>query len=200
MRKYADDRRWADQFIPEIKRIVGPLLLIEAPFEVDTKQAADLITLKVKDLTIACRVRGREYLGRYGWEFTLRLKRDSGAKTEMEKILEGWGNWMFYGFAAFNDDHKAGFARRFLIDLSAWRLNVGDAARSRRLVKGEAPNGDGTYFAWFDLRSFPPEPRILIASSEVILPPTNDKKPGAPINKGAFPLFDESIILEAIDR
>jgi hypothetical protein len=200
MRKYADDRRWADQYIPEIKRIVGPHLLIESPFEVDTKQAADLITLRVKDMTIACRVRGREYLGRYGWQFTLRLKRDSGAPTELEKIRDGWGHWMFYAFATSNDDYKAGFARWFLIDLGVWRLNVKDTIRSKQLVQGDGSNPDRTHFRWFDLRSFPPEPRILIASSETILPPSVNKKPCLPINKDELPLFNEVMILEAIDR
>ncbi len=32
---YGDDRKWSDEYLPAVKRIVGPYLLSEAPFEVD---------------------------------------------------------------------------------------------------------------------------------------------------------------------
>lgn len=170
MSGYSEDRTWSDHFIPEIKRIVGPYLLIESPIEVDQKQAADLITLKARDLTIACRVRrrysptGLDYLDKYGDEFTIRLKRDSGAKTEMEKIVDGWGDWMFYAIARSND-HKDGIARWSLIDLVSWRAHM--IRRDKRIRRGESPNGDGTYFAWFDMLSFPSEPPLLIGFGEL---------------------------------
>lgn len=169
--KYSTDRKWSDQFIPDIRRIVGPYLLIEAPLEVDQQQAADLITLKARDLTIACRVRrrysptGLDYLNAYGNEFTIRCKRDSGAKTELEKIEDGWGDWMFYAIANSNE-YKDGIARWSLIDLSSWRAHM--IRNSDRIRRGEAPNDDGTYFAWFDIWSFPESPPLLIDSSERI--------------------------------
>ena len=96
---YSADRRWSDAFIPAIKQIVGPLLLEESSFEVDTQQAADLVVMNARDTTIACRVRRGGYADRYGYEFTIRAKRDTGAKTELEKIIDGFGDWMFYGHA-----------------------------------------------------------------------------------------------------
>lgn len=164
MPSYREDRTWSDRYIPEIKRIVGPYLLEESPFEVDTKQAADLIVVRAKAITIACRVRRPGYL-QYKNEFTIRSARDTGAETELNKVTNGFGDWMFYAHALPGDE--IGFACWHLISLHSLRAAL---IRDRATIKkGNKPNGDGTHFAWFDLTSFPPEPPILIASSEIEL-------------------------------
>ncbi len=165
MGDYRSDRSFADRFIPEMKRIIGPYLLCEASFEVDTQCASDLVVLKARDMNIACRIRRPGYLERYPWDFTLRAHRDSGAKTELEKVQEGWADWMFYGHAKEDDD--ANLAQWFLLDLNAFRAQVSrDGWRNRRRIRwGKKPNGDGTHLAWFDVRSFDPEPALLIACS-----------------------------------
>jgi hypothetical protein len=168
---YRDDRKWSDQFLPAIQHIVGPRLLIPSPLDVDTKEAADLIVLRARDMTIACRVRRQGYESRYPWEFTIRGHRDSGARTELAKIVEGWGDWMLYAHAS---EAPGTLAKWFLIDLHVWRAEMArDAwraangkpqrhAAAMRLI----PNGDGTHFAAFDVRRFPPE--LTIASSHDI--------------------------------
>jgi len=145
---YDLDRRWSDAFIPAIKKIVGPLLLEESSFEVDTKQAADLVILNARDKTIAARIRRNGYADRYPYEFTIRAKRDSGAKTELEKIVDGFGDWMFYGHA---NDNRVDIDRWMVIDLSGLRA---------ALIRNKAPyqkqsNGDGTHFIAFDIRALP---------------------------------------------
>lgn len=168
---YRDDRKWSDQFLTAIKYIVGPHLLIQSPLEVDTKEAADLIVLRARDMTVACRVRRHGYESRYPWEFTIRGQRDSGAKTELAKIVEGWGDWMLYAHAS---EDPGALAKWFLIDLHVWRAEmVRDAwraangkqqrhAAAMRLI----PNGDGTHFSAFDVRKFPAT--LLIAASHEI--------------------------------
>lgn len=165
---YQADRQWSDQFLFAIRNIVGPRLLVPSPLEVDTKEAADLIVMRARDMTIACRIRRYGYADRYPWQFTIRGHRDSGARTELAKIVEGWGDWMFYGHASL--DHSS-LDKWFLIDLHEWRAELArDAWRaanskpqrhsqSLRLI----PNGDGTHFAAFDVRNFPAT--LLIASS-----------------------------------
>ena len=153
---YDIDRRWSDAFIPAIKNIVGPLLLEESSFEVDTQQAADLIVLNAKDKTIACRVRRCGYEDKYGNEFTIRAKRDSGAKTELEKIVDGFGDWMFYGHA-----HPDG------MNISRWMV-VNLAALRAALIRKKAfpikqSNNDGTHFVAFDVRALPDQ--CLVSSS-----------------------------------
>ena len=156
---YAQDRRWSDAFIPAIKAIVGPLLLEESSFEVDTQQAADLVVMNARDKTIACRVRRCGYADRYGYEFTIRAKRDTGAKTELEKIIDGFGDWMFYGHAAPDGMHVS---RWMVISLPALRA----AIIRKQAVAMKQSNGDGTHFVAFDVRQIPDS--CVIASSFIV--------------------------------
>jgi len=156
MSNYSIDRSWSDRFIPAIKRIVGPLLLEEASFEVDTKQATDLIVLNARNKMIAARVRRSGYANKYGFEFTIRSHRDSGAKTELQKVVDGFADWMFYGHA---DGDTAGILRWMVIDLDALR-----AALIRHQYKPmKQSNGDGTHFVAFDVRQLPGN--CIVASS-----------------------------------
>lgn len=148
--------------MPKVRQLVGPHLLVDAPFEVDAKQAADLIVLRARDMTIGCRIRRPGYAERYPYEFTIRAGRDSGAKTELAKIIEGWGDWLFYGHA---DDFppNPGISRWMLVDLHAWRAHA-IMANGKRLGR-PMDNGDGTRFVAYDVTAFGPEPPILIAAS-----------------------------------
>lgn len=168
---YRDDRKWSDQFLTAIRNIVGPHLLIPSPLEVDMKEAADLIVLRGRDMTIACRVRRHGYADRYPFDITLRAKRDSGCRTELEKIVEGWGDWMFYGHAS---EDPGAMQRWYLMDLHVWRRELiregirsalDRGAQYRGVIKPQS-NGDGTHFVAFDVRRFPQA--LVIASSHDI--------------------------------
>lgn len=156
---YRGDREWSDTMIPQIKRIVGFYLLEPAAFELDAKEATDLMVLTARDMRIAARVRRPGYSDKYPYEITVRARRDSGAETELSKIVNGWGDWLFYGHADLNE-----FIHRWwLVDLSAFRAGL---IRARDTIRcGDKPNGDGTYFKFFDLRSFPEHPPILVGGS-----------------------------------
>lgn len=156
---YDKDRRWSDGFIPAIKAIVGPLLLEESSFEVDTQQAADLVVMNARDKTIACRVRRCGYADRYGNEFTIRAKRDTGTKTELEKIIDGFGDWMFYGHAA---PDGMNISRWMVISLPALRA----AIIRHQAHPMKQSNGDGTHFVAFDVRRVPDA--CVIASSFIV--------------------------------
>jgi hypothetical protein len=159
------DFEWQSSFCPSIKRIVGPHLLEPSPLELDLHEATDLLVLRARDMRIGCRIRRAGYAERYPWDFTLRSLRDSGATTELAKIVDGWGDWFFYG-------HEERFAfedwaidRWFLIDLHAWRAQV---IRKRININAHIPNGDGTFFVAFDLREFDESPPICVASSHKV--------------------------------
>ena len=165
MSDYRKDRAWSDQYIPAIKQIVGPLLMIESSHEIDTQQAADLIVLKARDVTIAARVMRAGYADRYPHEFTVRSKRDSGSKTEIAKMFEGWGDLMFYGHAGRS---PGSLDRWMVIDLCAWRhalLRHGYKGSWAGLSSHQS-NGDGTHFMAFDVRRFPAS--MVVASSHEI--------------------------------
>lgn len=168
---YADDRCWSDNYVGIISRLIGPYLLVPAPIELDTKQATDLIVLRARDMTIACRVRRFGYAEKYPYDITIRSKRDSGAKTELEKIVEGWADWMFYGHAT---QDPLSIYPWYLLDLHMWRREfireglrsaLDKPTRYRRVIQKQS-NGDGTHFVAFDIRRFPAE--VIVAASHEI--------------------------------
>jgi len=149
------EKQWSDTFIPEIKRNLGEFLVGEPAIEEDQERNTDLLVLKLDPVRIACRVRRYSYMSRYGNQFTLRYKLVNGCKTELAKVSEGWGDYMFYAFS--NPEEYR---------LQAWRILSLNAFRiwfNRELVKldrGQLPgieckNGDGILFRAFDVRDIP---------------------------------------------
>lgn len=155
------DKRWSDQFMDEIKSILGIHLIGEPPVEEDQERNTDLIVLKMDSVRIACRVRRNEYAVRYGEEFTVRAGRPSGIKTELTKIIEGWGDYFFYGFG---DESK--LSKWTLADLNVFRLWY-----NQQLFLGNHPgikqnNDDGSsYFFAFRWDELPCN--FIIAKSSV---------------------------------
>lgn len=93
------DKADTDRYLPEVAAILGVYLLGEpAPVE-DQLHATDLTVLQVNGVRIAVRIRKFADWRDYQNEFTIRARRPSGIKTEMRKIMEGWGDLYFYGFA-----------------------------------------------------------------------------------------------------
>lgn len=118
-RNWTNDKDWSDRFLPEIKRILGEHLIGEPPQEEDALRNTDLIVLRMEAVRIGCRVRHHEYLNKYPNEFTIRAKRPSGNKTELSKIIEGWGQYFFYAFANADESQLAAW---LLGDLNVFRL------------------------------------------------------------------------------
>lgn len=118
MTNFKDDKKWSDRFLPEIKQILGFYLIGEPPIGEDMKRNTDLTVLKMDAVRVACRVRKYTYLQRYGNEFTIRSGRPSGVKTELQKIIEGWGDYVFYGFSDPTETYLASWA---LCDLNVFR-------------------------------------------------------------------------------
>jgi hypothetical protein len=178
---YQSDRAWSDRFIPAIKRIVGPHLLEPSSLKVDTQQAADLVVLTARNLTIAARVRRAHYAERFPFEFTLRAHRTSGARTELQKIIDRWGDWFLYGYATNDTDPEIG--RWMIVDLHSFRSSY-----ARRIITagGMRKNTDGkTSFAWFDVRGFAQSrDPILIASSFTPDEPAEPHMPPPPPSSG----------------
>lgn len=127
MTRWTNDKQWADRFLPEIKGILGEHLISEPPIEEDAERNTDLMVFRLDAIRIACRVRKHQYLSRYGDEFTIRAGRPNGVKTELTKIIEGWGDYFFYGFS---DENEEKLSRWLLGDLDAFRLYL-----NRQLVR-----------------------------------------------------------------
>lgn len=157
----AADFQWQRKLLPRMRAIVGEHLAVEeAPFEDDTERNTDLIVLAAKagEIRVGCRVRSLSYRAKYGDQFTIRYSRPNGVPTELDKILNGWGDYFLYGFA-----ERGGLFRvpRFvtwtLADLSVFRSFY------RRGLGMHVHNPDGTEGRAFEWSWFPPE--FVIATS-----------------------------------
>jgi hypothetical protein len=161
MSPYEDDRRWSDRFIGRLKQIAGYYLLEPASEEEDAKRNTDLIVLTMAAKRIGCRVRRSTYLERYANEFTVRCDRPNGCDTELDKILDGWGDYLLYAFC--DESEKRLVAWRW-IDLCAFRAWFGaELDRTGRLPGALVPNGDGSSrFRAFSVTNLPT--RVVLAS------------------------------------
>lgn len=175
MASYVSQRAWSDRYISEIKRIIGPLLLVEAPEQKDRTEATDLIVFTARNLDIACRVRKSKYYADYPYEFTIRKAALNGGKTEWDKIREGFGDWMFYAFAADDDNPSAGFAAWYVINLDVLRAEMiefavwlaGNRGGKRPFLASDRQNGDNTAFKAYELRTFMRRDILIASSCEV---------------------------------
>lgn len=159
-----NDKRWSDKFIHRITELIAPALLVEAPFEEDAERNTDLIVLKMDSVRIGCRIRRYQYLKDYGNEFTIRSGRPSGVKTELTKIIEGWGDLFFYGFS--NED-ETDIAKWFLGDMKVFRLwfNRYMLEHEGKIPGSGKDNQDNSSnFRAFKLTALPPG--FIVRSSE----------------------------------
>lgn len=135
------DFDWQRHLIPEIKRVLANYLIVEADAKEDMEHNTDLIVLRLDTIRVACRLRRSEYLAKYGDEFTIRTSRPSGADTELTKMLGGWGDYIFYGFASPTGDTIAAW---MLGDLKVFRLWHHRELWAGRRPGIEKPNRDGS--------------------------------------------------------
>jgi hypothetical protein len=156
MNGWQKDKAWSDRFLHEIKGILGQHLISEPPIEEDRERNTDLVVLRLDAVRVGCRVRKQDQI-RYADEFTIRVGRPSGIKTELTKIIEGWGDYFFYGFS---DSEEKLLDRWLLGSLNAFRV-----WHSRQLVerKGKPPgflkkNHDGSSsfcaYKWREIPGF----------------------------------------------
>lgn len=159
---YIDDKKWVDRFEFEIRQICGPVFIKPAPKRIDCEEATDLLVLEIGNLTVGCRVRRNYYYQnpKYRGQFTIRDSRPS-KKTELQKILEGWQDYNFYGFA---DETDTSILQWFVGDLKVFRYEYQRALSARLfgdtngIIKWvpKIPNEDGSStFSAFDLNTFP---------------------------------------------
>jgi len=157
------DWDFANRYVDYIRCVVGPCLLGPATLEQDRSEATDLLILKARDMRIACRVRRLARKAAYAGEFTLRSSRDSGAETELAKVLKGFGDWFFYGW----ESERPGIADPWaLINLEVFRREY--VRRPDLHDRDEIPNGDGTWFKAFKFSDFAKVPGFLIWNSAML--------------------------------
>ena len=142
MKDWEKDKRWSDKYFPEIKRALGEYLICEpTDFNEDRDRNTDLTVFDIRAVRIACRIRKEAYREKYGHEFTIRSGRPTGRETELAKIIRGWGDYLFYGFA---DEHR--LIQWLIGDLNAFRIwHSRELARNKGALPGVShSNFDGS--------------------------------------------------------
>lgn len=166
MKKWQDDKRWSDRFLTEIKGILGTHLIAEPPVEEDAERNTDLMVLKMDSVRVACRVRKHYYYKTYPCEFTIRAGRNSVHKIELDKIIEGWGDYMLYGFC---DEKESRLQAWALCDLDVFRRWYVQTLQS--LPQNQSPgmlkeNPDGS--SWFRVYRYDDLPKDFIVATGCI--------------------------------
>ena len=98
MQDWELDKALTDRAMPKVKAAMGNFLFRAGDKREDLKEATDLIMFESGEHATAVRLRSDRYRERYGHQFTIRYERPSGALSEMQKIMCGFAQWMFYGF------------------------------------------------------------------------------------------------------
>lgn len=143
-----------------VKSIVGRYLLRNATLTEDRKFATDLV-LSVKNLTVGVRLRDPKYAA-YSEDITFRTSAGGSSQTELEKILAGNMDWMFYGFAA----EGASPVPWYILDMNVFRSAVRDSMSGLVTLQFlDRTNKDGSTFRAYKLTSFPRS--LIIGSSDM---------------------------------
>jgi len=157
MSTWKQDKAWSDGLLIQIKSILGVYLIGEASQEEDQQHNTDLVVLKMEAVRVGCRIRRFAYWQNetFRQQFTIRSSRPSGAETELAKIISGWGQYLFYGFA---DETEAELQAYTILDLNVFRLwLMREMVRNKGTLPGtELQNGDASStFRIFDWRDIP---------------------------------------------
>lgn len=159
---WKQDKKWSDNFLTEIKSAIGRQFICEAPEVEDQERNTDLIVFRMDSIRIGCRIRREKWIANKG-EFTIREGRPSGNKTELTKIIEGWGDYFFYGFGS--DDGSKLLSWK-IGDLKVFRLYLmRHIARNGGALPGRKMNNTDSS-SWFRVYQWSEVDGMLIASSD----------------------------------
>lgn len=123
-------------------------------FEADLRHNSDLnFAYAAGNIQVGVRIRDNQYIQRYGNQFTIRSRAQYGGRTEIHKILDGFGKFFFYGFA---NPQGTQLCRWFVGDFNVFRQYHADCAAAGKTAHVfEIDNGDGTRGFAYDLNKLP---------------------------------------------
>lgn len=180
---WKSDRDYGEQFMPLVTVIADAVYeeyrkkygFKKASYKLDVKQATDLFMMKGPN-SLGVRIRRPRFLG---WnDFTIRYARDSGAETEYSKVMRGFMDWFFYGWA----NSKQELARWLILDMDVFRAHVVERGFHALLADKTfevRDNDDGTYLLGCLPNRF--NPTFIVARSD---------GSGRPLPKPALSLSD----------
>lgn len=113
----AHDLRLEERHALTIAGILGKTFVTK-DVRADLKDATDFAVFTVRPFGVGARLRTYSYDKRYHQQFTLRWSRPSGVDTEIDKIMEGLVDYIFYGFVSRDESR---IVRYFIGDLAVFR-------------------------------------------------------------------------------
>lgn len=142
---YERDKAFSNRLLPEIEQCLRQGLEYKGPIgRRQGKQFADMLILELGSDRVGCRIR-RFHQWKYSHQFTIRTKRPQGHQTELDRILDGWCDYYFYGFA--DESEKR---------LHAWKLCRFRVFRERMTSSEHRINPDqSSEFNAYNWDSFP---------------------------------------------
>lgn len=165
------DLAWQSNYLPRIQDILASSLSRRlfrvASLDEDQNRNTDMMTLFAGEVRVACRVRRPAVAERYRGEFTIRDSRPSGATTELQKLIDGWGNYIFYG-VAHPTEH--GQLKRWLLgDLFVFRRYISECQMRNggQLPGAVLANQDGTTFRAYRVGDLP-SPFVVAMSGQSV--------------------------------
>lgn len=85
------------------------------------------------------------------FRFTVRTQERSARLSEYDRVVSGWGQWLSLVHGIIQPTGAAVVLRCFVLDLDIFRRHLATARQHRH------DNGDGTAYAEFNMRDFPPD-------------------------------------------
>ena len=162
---YNNNRAWSDYFMPDVNEILMgmPAWLFMDKISTATKfqdmrEATDLRAFDARGRNIGVRLRRVDTADRFNWSLTIRTKNRHNTETEIDKIISGYGDYLFYGQVSNN-----AICHWHLMDLDVFRRCWGAVKKPAHYP--EYKNMDGTAFIGIrtDHRTWPAD--ILAATS-----------------------------------
>ena len=154
MFKFEEQFAWQERYIGTVVQLIAPHLITVSSPEVDKNKNGDLEIAFPRNGTVAVRLRTQKY-AQYAGEVTFRSRSKHNGKTEISKIIDGYGDYFFYGHVGSENI----IWYWHLLSLNEVRASF--TRNSSMLLRSQMPNGDGTWFLPFKVeRDFP---RAVIA-------------------------------------
>lgn len=108
---FEKNKQWSDQFTPKLMQILGPQVLRVGTPDEDKNECGDLV-LRIDQKMYPIRVRRNSFYNKFYNDFALseNISPITG-KTEVDKIVEGYGQYYVYSFTNIEET-----------DIEYWRI------------------------------------------------------------------------------
>ena len=142
-----------------VQCLLGKYIIKKATPEQDMQLNTDFQVDSIS-LSIMSRVRGSECFPDWGMDFIFRAYADGGNQSEYDKMLDGMGQWYFYGFG--HPTRPNVVLWYWLFDLDAIRYGINNGVTGTIMPNRHNPRD---IFIVYNINHFPRDPDIVIGGN-----------------------------------